>query len=440
MKNNLFINDTFKQSFSKGTKETLAPLTVSDRNGTSIGQETNKFVFISYSHKDSQLVFADLQKLWGMNANYWYDRELVKTNNNDDWDSIAHAAIMNENCVGMIFYVSKHSFLSQAVYREIEACKKRLEDDESFLYKVILLEGSNLIDIQNSCDLPLDFTSKRLINIHDLWGTEKLYLRYSATGDHFYDLAEWFIQLDCINDIHCDTSEYAVVRDNYLLLGTSLISYFGSDCDFKLEPHDIVTEIKAIASPTIEEIVIPEGVTRIENFAIVACPRLKSIYIPSTVEEMEYFALANFNFSKIVISENNRFFATDEYGFVYHLIDGKPAALFAAPNKNQVKKLVIADSVISVNDFAISYCDYLEEVIFSKQLKHLGYWSVKGNKCLRKITLHNNIQSISPFAFIDTNIQEIVFVGTKKEWETIQVNDDDTLATYFKEASVSFCH
>jgi hypothetical protein len=97
------------------------------------------------------------------------------------------------------------------------------------------------------------------------------------------------------------------------------------------------------------------------------------------------------------------------------------------------------DTIIAINDFAISCCPYLEEVILSKQLKTIGYWGFKDNPKLKKITIYPSIEYISPTAFHLTNIELVIFKGTEKEWKEHQnINKDSDLATMFKDAKIIF--
>lgn len=154
---------------------------------------------------------------------------------------------------------------------------------------------------------------------------------------------------------------------------------------------------------------------------------------------MSFFALSNFHFSKISISDHNPYYKTDTDGFVYKIMDGNAYSLFACPNKSLVQKLVIRDTVVVVNDFAISECDNLQEVVFPPKLKKLGYWSVKGCKQLSKITLYPEIEYISQAAFVDTNILDVYFMGTESVWKSHpKVNKDDTLETIFSSATIHF--
>lgn len=402
----------------------------------------HNYVFISYSHHDYKLVYRDLRKLWAINANYWYDKEFISSNTSDNWRKTVNEIFMDPNCVGAVFYFSANSFKSESVYHEIKACISRLTTDESFPYKIVLLEGNDIFEIQNKCKLSVDFTSQRLIDIHTIVGSDNINFKYDKEGNHIYDIAGWFASISCIGDLDFNSQTNVIARKDYIIIDNTLISYYGTKEEFCLEDGDSISIVssKAIASPTIKTIVIPDGVIKIEDFAIISCTNLESIYIPPSVEYLSFFALSNFNYRNIIISDQNKFFKTDKYGFVYTIDENRNAiSLFASPNKNKVKNLVIEDSVVSVNDFAISCCDFLETVVFSKHLKRIGFWGVKENKKLKAITLYPEIEYISPGAFYETNIEIVRFMGTKEEWQKHSlINENETLDSFFKNTKVLF--
>ena len=85
--------------------------------------KNEKYVFISYSHKDKEFVYPLLSSLYDAGLNYWYDRELKY---GDDWTEEAEQAMRSDNCLGVIFMLSPNS-LSNAIGIEIEICKSKIE-------------------------------------------------------------------------------------------------------------------------------------------------------------------------------------------------------------------------------------------------------------------------------------------------------------------------
>lgn len=94
-----------------------------------VGGGNNRYVFISYSHKDRDIVFNYLHRLYEGGANYWYDAEL---NDGDVWNEEVESIIQSENCRGVIFFISENSLVSSAVFREFDLALKKLGSTNDF--------------------------------------------------------------------------------------------------------------------------------------------------------------------------------------------------------------------------------------------------------------------------------------------------------------------
>lgn len=80
-----------------------------------------KFVFISYSHQDYQSVYCDLLSLYAQKVPFQYDGDLPMGKR---WDDEVHDYISKEECVGVIFFLSQNTLLSEAIEKE---CRLALE-------------------------------------------------------------------------------------------------------------------------------------------------------------------------------------------------------------------------------------------------------------------------------------------------------------------------
>lgn len=95
-----------------------------------------KFVFISYSHRDFQSVYCDLLALYANKVPFQYDGDLPMGTR---WDSEVHDFINKEECVGVIFFVSQNTILSKSIAKE---CRLMLEAQKSGKrYFSVNLEG-----------------------------------------------------------------------------------------------------------------------------------------------------------------------------------------------------------------------------------------------------------------------------------------------------------
>ncbi len=88
------------------------PNTYLDRKGLPSGA---KYLFVSYSHKSSEIVYQDLNKLFDAGLNFWYDKELC---NGDIWYEKVERCLADENCCGVIFFFDINCLMGGGCYRE----------------------------------------------------------------------------------------------------------------------------------------------------------------------------------------------------------------------------------------------------------------------------------------------------------------------------------
>lgn len=77
------------------------------------------YIFISYSAEDKELVWRDVLEFQRRGYNIWIDeKNLDKTE--DSWRYDALPAIEDMDCELLVFYVSRHSLISEGCYLELE--------------------------------------------------------------------------------------------------------------------------------------------------------------------------------------------------------------------------------------------------------------------------------------------------------------------------------
>ena len=79
--------------------------------------QTDKYYFVSYSHKDYKLVYKDIFYLQQRGFSIWYDKGMEAGKN---WKETAEKYITKYNCSGVIFFMSENSILSDAIHEEIK--------------------------------------------------------------------------------------------------------------------------------------------------------------------------------------------------------------------------------------------------------------------------------------------------------------------------------
>ena len=99
-------------------------------------RENDKYFFICYSSVDFKSVYSDLIELYKHKVPFKYDERLT---HGLGWQDQIAKGIGNENCAGVIFYLSKNVIARVSIYDEIKITKSYNRD-----YFCVNLEGSTL--------------------------------------------------------------------------------------------------------------------------------------------------------------------------------------------------------------------------------------------------------------------------------------------------------
>lgn len=415
-----------------------------------IGCDNDDYIFISYSHLDESVVMRDLKQLYAANANYWFDAEIRKEKNSGTWRQIVESHIVDDSkCRGMVFYVSSHSIVSDAVHFECECYMRRNEKEggtfqkKNFPYYVILVDGSNIFDIQQKCDMS-QMNSQRMIMIHNLFGNDKIFEK-NTSSKRLPEVFDFFVRNECLKNDGLDQGKNSVtITPNYLVIDDSLVSYFDPHGKyFSIEECHIgkikIIQQNAVSGPEIETIVVPEGVENINDFAFYACKNLKSIHLPKTLKKLSFYALSNDHYNKITVDPDNLFFTCDIDGCLYSKDEnGAKTSLLAHPNNSTIRALNISQGVASINDFVLMDCKFLETVQVPSSVRYIGYYAFNNCISLKQIYLFDSVSYISPYCFGDTlprNL-EVYFTGTVENFKTKGINFKDTFETMFQNCKV----
>ncbi|MCH5350573.1 MAG: toll/interleukin-1 receptor domain-containing protein [Clostridiales bacterium] len=102
------------------------------------------FVFVSYSHLDTEIVEEDVLALQKLGVRVWFDANMRV---GDNWQEIAREKLSHANCKGVLFYNSKNSYISKAVHLERQIVKERLASDDKLGYWSVNIDGKSCTDI-----------------------------------------------------------------------------------------------------------------------------------------------------------------------------------------------------------------------------------------------------------------------------------------------------
>ena len=180
------------------------PKTYLDR----IGGGSDKYVFISYSHKDCDEVFECLNRIYDAGANYWYDAELI---DGDVWNEEVQSILQSDNCTGIIFFISRNSLASTAVFREFDLALEKLGSGKKFQVLPVFIGyedyGKALVALCGT-----DYRTYVSSFISIMKNGDRLYLRLSD-ADSVGRIADFCSD----NGAACGSGQFEIRGTNYML-------------------------------------------------------------------------------------------------------------------------------------------------------------------------------------------------------------------------------
>jgi hypothetical protein len=181
---------------------------------------------------------------------------------------------------------------------------------------------------------------------------------------------------------------FAISTLSYIDIPEGLVS-LGYTC-FSIDPgYEHVAKLKSVHLPAslqtinygafhnqgnLEDVIIPAGVTAIEDYAFCRCSSLCQIEIPTNVQTIGYAAFAK------------------------------------CPSLTSV---VLGDNLLNIADYAFSDCPALTQVIIPKKVNNLGYASFYNDTSLTSVTIPSSVTTIGAWAFSDCYaLENVTFEGT----------------------------
>ena len=187
-------------------------------------------------------------------------------------------------------------------------------------------------------------------------------------------------------------------------------------------------EYKKMVEAGITDIVIPEGVTKIEANAFSGCTELKSVTIPKSVTRIGYNAFYNctglteikFNAESCADlgGESDVFANAGKSSGGISVCFGEsvkriPANLFstyAESDTPKVNSVIIGDNVESIGEYAFSRCSELNSIVIGKNVKTIETSAFRACEGIKSIRIPGSVERIEVDAFaFCTSLESISF-------------------------------
>ena len=323
------------------------------------------YIFISYSHKDSDRVFPVLEHLNNKGFRIWYDEGIEW---GSEWpDSIAehlskaavciifHStnSVVSINCRQEAYYALKENKGILSVYLENVELSKGLDMQLSSFQSTFMFQYEDLQLFYERLE------NTRLIQCcHEnslLFENEKVLTDKENLIEHTKE----YVTNNTYTEQEKDSYSQKIINDFFTLKNGFLLRK--KDCNNK--------DLK-----NIKNIKIPDGVTTIGNYAFIDCIDLTSIEIPDSVT---------------TIGES---------------------AFSGCTNLTSIE---IPGSVTTIGESAFYYCTNLTSVKIPDSVTTIGESAFSGCKKLTSLKLPDSVTAIGNMTFLDcTNLTSIEILGS----------------------------
>lgn len=199
----------------------------------------------------------------------------------------------------------------------------------------------------------------------------------------------------------------------------TITSYTGND-EYVLVPSKINDiPVKRIARDTflnndyIKVVEFENGIEELSSLSINNCTNLEKIIIPSTMQ-LSSLTSSSFctglngivdfcpNLKEYEVATDNPYMKTVD-GILYN---SEMTILLSCPASIGLEKLVVPNSVISINDSAFEYNNTIKEIVLPNCIQYIGHWAFNDASLLEKVNIPEDCNIIGQFAFNGTAIKK----------------------------------
>ena len=168
---------------------------------------------------------------------------------------------------------------------------------------------------------------------------------------------------------------------------------------------DRKNEDRFAENENIKELIIPDGVTKIEDYAFESCINLTTVTIPTSVTDMGYFSFSRCDkLSVITLPAEQVYNILSKENLTTVVINGGTTIYDYSGAFYNCKNLVsvtISDSVTSIGAGAFSGCENLTTIRLPNGITEISAFAFNECKNLTTITIPDSVTSIGEGAFSD---------------------------------------
>jgi len=346
------------------------------------GENSKKYIFISYSHEDAGIVYQDLKTLAANGARIWYDRAMHVGQN---WIERARNKIQDKNCAAVLFYISTNSLQSSAILEELEYTLQRSRNDDSFSYMSVNIGEKTAFELLKSTDV----NEAAFLKFLTAFSEDKLFIPRNSDPfhtDHILKLIEVFEEADAIDLSKCNINQSQLFEYSAFNQGIQITRYSGADSIISIPSLINGKKVLAIGINTfrgkeeIKKVNVPEGIQVIDDFAFSGCINLESITLPNSLTTLGYEVFREcYSLSEITIPYNVE--VIGDYCFykchklyTIRLLPINPLTIrFAAFSEcHALEQLILPDTTIEIGPYAFNNCINLNNLCIPPNIQKIG--------------------------------------------------------------------
>lgn len=189
---------------------------------------------------------------------------------------------------------------------------------------------------------------------------------------------------------------------------------------------------------------VPDGITRIGNYAFERAANLTDIVLPESVTEIGFDAFSDTPWLDAQLEAapfavaNNILFACDQDACAGDVVlpDGITSIGDGALRWNwDMESVTIPEGVTSIGDSAFYECEWLQEVTLPSTLVSIGTNAFGCVYGLSQVTIPKSVKYIGAWAFDCYYLEDVYYPGSHEEWGEIEMEED---AFHFYNVTVHF--
>ena len=247
--------------------------------------DTEPFLFISYCHRDSSVVLADICELKRHGVRFWYDKSIYW---GETWDDKALNVIRRENCAGVLVYISENTVKSEAVAKELLCANERFKGEQGRIISVHI--GDKPLSSYLDTDGELSEKFRSVIAESSKYIARKT---FPSSLEAIEEIVDGALRLGAVSE----SGIYDEFRYRNLSGGVEITKYVGSSKCVTIPQYIAGKRVVSIGSSAlrdntcVQKVQVPDTVIEIQTGAFFGMKNLRKVSLPDC---LEYLGVAAF--------------------------------------------------------------------------------------------------------------------------------------------------